>query len=149
MLDRKEFDCNAHIDSRAGRDSGHRLTALLFLPPDIITTTPTTTPLSATATVQCKEEDFGGHLVLQSLHPSTTPASQAPQASRPDTMAAAATSTLIEAKPNRLVIWRSDSVINSRTDCKKAARTGESEGNEASLYAIQFWMHGMYLHDDT
>ena len=54
----------------------------------------------------------------------------------------------IEAVPNRLVLWRSDLVTNARTECSpKASATAAS--STASLYAIQFWMHGVYLDSDS
>jgi hypothetical protein len=161
--------------SSSGNDSGQRITALYFLPPKL------SLEAAASLTVGKAKGDgggggdaagdgettttttkglFGGDLVLRLLPTTAATADQTtPTAAH---LTTTTTTTTYGAVGDRLVLWRSDVVLNERTLCRPAEAKGKSTidgsggGRSASgenesggggestavLYAIAFWMHG-------
>lgn len=133
----------------ADRDSGHRLTAMFFLPPDRKKKAEKRNNADATSQEQEGGPDYGGHLLLQP-YKGGEGADEGQNSGREGAVT-------VEAKANRLVVWRSDQVTNARTQNKEGNGGGEDnddggdddDDDTADLYAIQFWMHGIYIGENN
>ena len=133
------------VDCAAGgsEDSGHRVSALYFLPP---ARRPAVAKGAAAAGARGGSRggsgpgsggaEFGGELVLLGGS-SAGPACQPPAGSE-------AAGEVVGAAGDRLVLWRSELVHNER---RPVVPAGPPPGTEADLYAVAFWMHGIERQD--
>jgi len=144
-------------------DSGHRVTALYFLPPSVRPSVHPSVHPSSTASAPGGQpvhdvgkgggdgassgggdERFGGGLRLQNaaaaaLAPAAAAVAAAPSSLEQGPSAGAAAA--VGAVGDRLVLWRSDLVRNERERVTTPAQGQPSEA--ADLFALVFWMHGV------